>query len=460
MTGFWTPRRRATRLQLALDAVLVPVALAVASLALAPVRRFLDPHAPLTGPGDALGLVLGASALLIPVHLAALYALEQYPSAARLEPPRTSPALLAALAPGTALVAFGALLLGDATDTAALLLHAPILLGLMAGAHHALRFRSESRPLRGLVAIGSLTSLDGLSSALAGDAPNAFAIRTNLCVGEGGGRAEAAESLLRGNDFSVVALDSRGLELSENSVIRLLELRQTGVEILDLTSLESQLTNSVPDHAVDAQRVVQALLVRPGPSTSERFVKRLVDVAGASLGLLIAAPAMLLIALCVCLDSPGGAFFVQERLGRHRRPFACLKFRTMVQDAEHAGPRWSCDGDPRITRVGHVLRRFRLDELPQLVNVLRGEMSLVGPRPIRAHFANRLAKTTPFYDARFAATPGLTGWAQVHQGYAGSVEEEERKFRHDLYYLENSSLLLDLYILAKTVQTIAMRPGV
>jgi len=180
-------------------------------------------------------------------------------------------------------------------------------------------------------------------------------------------------------------------------------------------------------------------------------LKRLLDLA---LVLLSAPLALILVglaALAIKLSSPGRVFFVQERLGRHGLPFPCYKLRTMIEGAEQGLPRWATDNDPRVTRVGRWLRRSRLDELPQLYNVWRGDMSIVGVRPIRQHFAKLLADQEPLYYLRFLAKPGLTGWDQVNNGYPCTVEGQLRKFRFDLYYLRNASLRLDLLILAKTI---------
>jgi lipopolysaccharide/colanic/teichoic acid biosynthesis glycosyltransferase len=179
-----------------------------------------------------------------------------------------------------------------------------------------------------------------------------------------------------------------------------------------------------------------------------RRIKRALDLIIAGLGVLLTAPLMLLIAFMIKLDSPGSVLFVQERLGRGRVPFPCFKFRTMREDAErHTGPIWSQADDPRITSVGRFLRKTRMDELPQLFNVLRGEMSLVGPRPIRRHFADQLAESIPFYNLRFLEKPGLTGWAQVNYGYAASLSQQETKFLYDYYYIRHRSTALDLQII-------------
>lgn len=199
-------------------------------------------------------------------------------------------------------------------------------------------------------------------------------------------------------------------------------------------------------------RVVDHLLSALAAAQPDSRAKRLVDVLVGSLALLVTLPLFALIAVAISLDSPGPVFFVQERLGRLRAPFFCFKFRTMRHDAEQGtGPVWALPDDPRITRVGRFLRRSRLDELPQLINVVRGEMSIVGARPIRRHFADQLAAQVPFYDIRFVQKPGLTGWAQINHGYSSTFAEQIEKFYYDYYYIRNYSIWLDLHIILFTV---------
>ncbi len=155
------------------------------------------------------------------------------------------------------------------------------------------------------------------------------------------------------------------------------------------------------------------------------------------------------------LDSPGPIFYRQERLGRQSVPFILYKFRTMRADAESAtGPVWAIEEDPRITRIGKWLRKFRIDEIPQLFNVLCGDMSLVGPRPEREVFIRKLSEKVPFYAERLLVPPGITGWAQVMYPYAASIEESRRKLQFDLYYIKHMSFFLDMYVLLKTFKTI------
>ena len=213
----------------------------------------------------------------------------------------------------------------------------------------------------------------------------------------------------------------------------------------------------------------------------ERAFKRALDLTSALIGILILAPVCLLISIAVMLDTPGPIFYAQERVGINRRrarrkghapvkerrkadafgrPFRIYKFRSMVVDAErHTGPVWAAARDSRVTRVGRFLRRTRLDETPQLWNVLRGDMSLVGPRPERPTFVQSLSATIPDYPKRCGALPGITGLAQVKSRYDTSVESANRKLQYDLYYLKNGRILLDLKIMAATVKVMARGDG-
>jgi exopolysaccharide biosynthesis polyprenyl glycosylphosphotransferase len=180
-------------------------------------------------------------------------------------------------------------------------------------------------------------------------------------------------------------------------------------------------------------------------------LKRLMDVFLALLGAVFFLPLLPLLALVIYADSPGSIFYRQERLGRGGRPFMMVKLRTMVPNAEGAsGPQWAGQRDPRVTRVGRFLRKSRLDELPQLWNVLRGEMSIVGPRPERPFFVEKLAQEIPFYRTRHLIKPGVTGWAQVKFGYGATVADALTKLQYDLYYIRHRSLLLDVLIILRT----------
>ncbi len=184
-------------------------------------------------------------------------------------------------------------------------------------------------------------------------------------------------------------------------------------------------------------------------------LKRILDVI-LSLGLLILlSPLFLIFYIIIKLTSKGPAFFIQERLGWNKKPFNLIKFRSMKINAEaDTGPVWSSKDDPRITSLGKLIRKTRLDELPQLLNVLKGDISFVGNRPIRKHFAEILADKTPFYELRFMIKPGLTGWSQVKYEYAGSVEEQIEKFKYELFYIKNMSFLFDVIIIIKTIKIV------
>ena len=180
----------------------------------------------------------------------------------------------------------------------------------------------------------------------------------------------------------------------------------------------------------------------------------------AAIGLVLAAPVMGLVALLVRLTSPGPALYHQQRVGQHNRLFTVHKFRSMRQDAEAAtGAVWATSNDTRVTPVGRFLRKVRLDELPQLWNVLVGEMSFVGPRPERPEFVSQLTEQIPFYGLRHAVKPGVTGWAQVCYTYGASVEDALEKLQYDLFYIKNLSMALDVFVIVKTVQTVLLRRG-
>jgi lipopolysaccharide/colanic/teichoic acid biosynthesis glycosyltransferase len=188
-------------------------------------------------------------------------------------------------------------------------------------------------------------------------------------------------------------------------------------------------------------------------------VKAVIDLAAGVIGSLIALLVVPLVWLVYRLDDGGAVFYVQERIGLHGRPFRMWKFRTMQVDAEAEGPVWASTDDDRVTRLGRLLRSTHLDELPQFFNVLRREMSLIGPRPERPVFVRLLGRAIPFFDRRHLVRPGVTGWAVVRFGYSGSIRDKWIIHEHDLYYLKHRSLLLDLEIVARTVLVMLTRRG-
>jgi sugar transferase (PEP-CTERM system associated) len=179
----------------------------------------------------------------------------------------------------------------------------------------------------------------------------------------------------------------------------------------------------------------------------------------ALIGFILSLPIAALTVVLIKLESPGPVFYRQERVGKNGKPFMLMKFRSMVVDAEKEGPVWATSGDERTTRVGRVIRKIRVDEIPQFWSILRGEMSFVGPRPERPHFVSQLAQEIPYYEQRHLIAPGLTGWAQIKYPYGASIEDARQKLQYDLYYIKNQSLVLDAIILFETIKIIMFGRG-
>jgi len=189
-------------------------------------------------------------------------------------------------------------------------------------------------------------------------------------------------------------------------------------------------------------------------------VKRLFDIVCAAILIVVASPIMLITALLLLLEGGGPILYLQERVGLNGRLFNVVKFRSMRTDAEKDGqPRWAAAQDDRVTKVGRVIRKLRIDELPQLFSVLNGDMSLVGPRPERAYFVDKLTQEIPYFAVRQSVKPGVTGWAQVRYHYGASVEDSAEKLQYDLYYVKNHSLFLDLIILFETIGVVLTAKG-
>jgi len=239
----------------------------------------------------------------------------------------------------------------------------------------------------------------------------------------------------------------------------LLEMKLAGVQFDHLASVYEEYTGKI---AIENLRP-SWLIFSQGFRKSRLLAafKRAVDIGVAAIGLVLFLPVLALIAAAVRLTSNGPALYHQRRVGRYGREFTVHKFRSMRVDAEaHSGPVWAAkDGDPRTTRLGRFLRRSRLDELPQLWNVLTGDMSLVGPRPERPEFVRELTKQIPFYGQRHVVRPGLTGWAQIRYTYGASTEDAMEKLQYDLYYIKNLSAALDVFILLSTIKTVVLQRG-
>jgi sugar transferase (PEP-CTERM system associated) len=256
-------------------------------------------------------------------------------------------------------------------------------------------------------------------------------------------------------DIVVVAqIDRRGCFPTK----ALLECRLRGVRVEDWPTFYEKATGKILVTAVRPSWLIFADGFVKTPRTE--IIKRLFDVSLSLVGIILSLPLMALAAVAVKLESSGPVFYRQPRLGQNGCVFILNKFRSMRADAEkESGPVWSTKEDPRITRVGSILRRTRLDELPQLFNVLVGHMSFIGPRPERPEFVAELQKQIPYYMERLAVKPGITGWAQVRYEYGSTIEDAVEKLQYDLYYIKNLSLFLDLLIVLNTVQVVLFARG-
>jgi sugar transferase (PEP-CTERM system associated) len=260
---------------------------------------------------------------------------------------------------------------------------------------------------------------------------------------------------LRVDEIVVAAREQRGGVLP---VAELLACRAIGVRVSDLSGFFERMRGEVPIESLKASWLIYGDGFRQG--FARRFAKRAFDIAASAGLLVLAAPVMALTVLAILLEGGGPVIFRQERVGRGGRSFTLLKFRSMRHDAEAGGKaQWASEKDDRVTPVGRVIRRLRIDELPQLFNVLAGDMSLVGPRPERPCFVAELATEIPFYELRHSVKPGITGWAQVRWTYTASVEDSKRKLQFDLYYVKNHSLALDLLIAIETVRVVLFAKG-
>ncbi len=263
---------------------------------------------------------------------------------------------------------------------------------------------------------------------------------------------ELAESLK--SDEIVVACEDRGaLPVDE-----LLECKLRGIQVIDALDFWEREAGvvEVARGAGAWLALSEGLILRP----ARRRAKRVIDVVISLVFLLCAAPLCLLVAVAIGLDSPGPVFYRQERVGLNGAIFKAWKFRSMRVDAESDGaPRWAGSCDDRVTRVGRFIRKVRIDEIPQVLNVLAGEMSFIGPRPERPFFVEQLREQIPYYDLRHRVPPGITGWAQVNYPYGATVEDARRKLAYDLYYLKRSDLVLDLVILLQTVRVVLFAHG-
>ena len=278
---------------------------------------------------------------------------------------------------------------------------------------------------------------------------------SNARVFDRGLSIEQVVEKYRVDEVIVAAAERRGGSVP---VDQLLACRIRGIPVIDLAGFYERTKGEVPTNSLRASWLIYGHGFAQGQW--RRFIKRAFDIVSSSILLVVAFPVMALTAIAIKLESAGPVIYRQERVGLGGRGFMCMKFRSMRDDAEQDGiARWATANDPRITAVGAFIRKTRIDELPQLISVLRGEMSMVGPRPERPCFVAQLKEQLPYYDIRHSVKPGITGWAQVRYRYGASVEDARKKHQFDLYYVKNNSLLLDLLVLVETVSVVLFREG-
>lgn len=239
----------------------------------------------------------------------------------------------------------------------------------------------------------------------------------------------------------------------------LMTCQEQGLRITPMAQLYEELTGRIAVEHVGNHWHIMLPLDHPSTGNIYPGLKRAFDVVVSTIGLIALAVVFPFIAMALYLDSPGPLFYTQERVGKAGKVFRVFKLRSMVPEAEKEGPVWAEENDPRVTRVGRLLRKASLDELPQFLNVLKGEMSIVGPRPERPVFAGQLAEEIPFYRMRHAVKPGMAGWALIHYGYGSSAEDALIKLQYDLYYIKHQSLFLDVVILLRTIGRVLTLAG-
>ncbi len=253
----------------------------------------------------------------------------------------------------------------------------------------------------------------------------------------------------------VVAIEERRNQFPTK---QLLQCRVNGIEILEGTSFYEMLTGKLIVDKINPSWLIFSDGFQK--SISRRVFKRCVDLVLAFVLLIVLFPILLLVAILIRLDSSGPIFFSQERVGENKKPYMVHKFRSMVDEAEkQSGPVWAQSDDPRVTRVGKFIRNWRIDEFPQIFNVIKGQMSFVGPRPEREFFIEELEENISYYGERFSVKPGITGWAQVNYPYGDSIEDAKEKLNYDLFYIKNMSILMDLMVIMRTVKTVIFGEG-
>ena len=332
------------------------------------------------------------------------------------------------------------------------------LMGILVVRYVAFRAGFLHRRGRRVMVMGEGEEADQVLAILAGQ-PRAHLVAQVPACGRAAdaGPGEKLIDVARRHKVSHIVVAAHERRGGRIPLDELLECKLAGIQVMDLLSFYEQELGLIRLSYLRTGWLVYGDGFSQG--TTRAIVKRLFDVSVASCLLLLASPVMLITAVVILLETGRPIFFRQERVCAPGQSFDILKFRSMVQDAEKDGPRWATVGDARITRVGQFIRLTRIDELPQLINVLRGEMSFVGPRPERPYFVEKLNQQVPYYDIRHYVKPGITGWAQVRMDYGASVEEAMEKLEYDLFYVKNHSLFLDFMVLFETIQVVLRKKG-
>jgi sugar transferase (PEP-CTERM system associated) len=335
-------------------------------------------------------------------------------------------------------------------------------------AHRSLiaQFGRSALLQRRILVLGTGEVARQVSESLRASDPSALVVGYFPCPNDGPAVVPAEQILKPSGSLAAAAkgahVDEVIVALSERrsgsmSLRDLLDCKISGIRVSDLsTHFEKQL-GQIRLEYVNASWLIFGEGFNQG--LFRTAIKRVFDIFSALFLLILTLPVMIITTVLVALDSRGPIFYRQERVGLNGRTFYVVKFRSMRSDAERNGPRWATAADDRVTRVGRVIRKLRIDELPQLVNVLKGEMSLVGPRPERPVFVEPLTNDVPYYAVRHSIKPGVTGWAQVRYQYGSTVDDAKQKLQYDLFYVKNHTLFLDLLIMMETVSVVLTGKG-
>ncbi|BDU50257.1 exopolysaccharide biosynthesis polyprenyl glycosylphosphotransferase [Haliovirga abyssi] len=266
------------------------------------------------------------------------------------------------------------------------------------------------------------------------------------------------EEKIKKDDIDILILNLQK-PIAEDILGELLKIKMSGIKLYDFLNFYEAIEEKVPVKAINEEWFLFGEGFDIIHNGFNQRLKRVLDIIMSLIIFIPAFPIMIIAAIIVKIESKGPIFFVQERIGMGNKPFKIIKFRSMKADAEKEGPQWAKKKDDRVTKFGKIMRKTRIDELPQLINVMNGEMTFIGPRPERQHFIDVLENTIPFYNIRHSVKPGLTGWAQVNYSYGASIEDAFEKLQYDLYYIKHQSLVLDISIFFKTVKTVIFGRG-